>query len=113
MEYFEGGKDEHYKQDLSYNLVKVRPFGMQMQLTSLAEVVTFQQGNCYISRTLLSAVNATEKGIVNWAKWLKVQLHKEMIAIQKKARKVGNNLIGLARTLVAKHYTTHRVHRRR
>ncbi len=84
-----------------------------MQLTSLAEVATFQQGNCYILRTLLFAVNAIERGIVNWAKWFKVQLHKEMIVIQKKARKVGNNLIGLAFTLVAKHYTTHRVHKRR
>jgi hypothetical protein len=77
------------------------------------EVITFQQGNYYILGTLLSAVNATGRGIVNWAKWFKVQLHKEMIAIQKKAKKVRNNLIGLALTLVAKHYTTHRVHRRR
>jgi len=37
---------------------------------------------------------------------LKYILHKEMIAIQRKVGKVGNNLIGLAFTLVAKHYTT-------
>ncbi len=44
--------------------------------------------------------------MVNWAKWFKVRLHKEMIAIQRKARRVGNNLISLALILVVKHYTT-------
>jgi hypothetical protein len=42
--------------------------------------------------------------VVNWGEWFKVRLNKEMITIQMKARKVGNSLIGLALTLVAKHY---------
>ncbi len=49
-------------------------------------------------------VNTTKRGTVNWAKWFKVQLQKEMIAISKKAKKVGNSLIGPVFTLVAKHY---------
>jgi len=64
-EYFEGGKKKHYKQDLGYILVKVRTYGMQMQLTTLAKVTTFWQGNCYVSRTLLSIISATERGSIN------------------------------------------------
>jgi hypothetical protein len=45
-----------------------------------------------------------ERRIVNWAECFKLWLHKEIIAIQKKARKVGNNLVGHALTLIAKHY---------
>lgn len=44
--------------------------------------------------------------MVNSAEWFKVRLHKEMIAFQRKARKVGNNLISLDLILVVKHYTT-------
>ncbi len=35
-----------------------------------------------------------------------MRLHKKMIAIQRKARKVGNDLINLVLILVVKHYTT-------
>jgi hypothetical protein len=77
--YFEGGKDKHYKQDSSYTLAKVCVFGMQIQLTALTEVTTFQQGNRYISGTLLSITSAIKRSIVNWAKWFKVRLHKEMM----------------------------------
>jgi hypothetical protein len=64
-EYFEGGKKKHYKQDLGYIFVKVRTYGMQMRLTTLAKVITFWQGNCYVSRTLLSIISATERGSIN------------------------------------------------
>lgn len=47
-------------------------FRMQMQLITLAEVATFQQGNRYILIALLSTINAIERSMVNWAKWLKV-----------------------------------------
>ncbi len=66
-----------------------------MQLIALVEVVTFWQGNCYVSRTLLSTVNATKRGTINWAEWFKVRWHKVMIAVQRKVGKVGNSLIGL------------------
>jgi hypothetical protein len=59
--------------------VMVRASRMQMQLTTLVEVVTFRQGNHYVSGTLLSIVNATERGTIDWAEWFKVRLHKEMI----------------------------------
>jgi hypothetical protein len=39
---------------------------------TLIEVATFWQGNCYVSRTLLSTINATERGMVNWVEWFKV-----------------------------------------
>ncbi len=52
---------------------------MQIQLTALTEVTTFQQGNRYISGTLLSITSAIKRSIVNWAKWFKVRLHKEMM----------------------------------
>ncbi len=45
-----------------------------------------------------------ERGIVNWAEWFKVRLHKEVIAIQRTAGKVGNSLIGPALTLIVKYY---------
>jgi len=61
--------------------MKVHAFGAQMQLTTLANVVTFRQGNHYVSRTLLFAINATKREIVNWAEWFKVRLHKEMIIV--------------------------------
>jgi hypothetical protein len=60
---------------------------------------------CYIFGTMLFIVSATEKGMVNWAKWFKVKLHKDMIVVQRKAGKIGNNLLGLAFTLVVKHYS--------
>ncbi len=66
--------------------------------------MTFQQGNRYVSGTLLFIMSTTKKGIFNWVEWFKVQLHKEMIIIQRKARKVGNSLIGRAFTLVIKYY---------
>jgi hypothetical protein len=37
-----------------------------MQLTALAKVATFWQGNRYILGTLLSTMNAIEKGTINW-----------------------------------------------
>jgi hypothetical protein len=40
-EYFEGGKEKHYKQDSWYIFAKVSASRMQMQLTTLAKVVTF------------------------------------------------------------------------
>jgi hypothetical protein len=49
-------------------------------------------------------MSTTKKCIFNWVEWFKVQLHKEMIVIQKKARKVRNSLIGCALTLVIKYY---------
>jgi hypothetical protein len=63
VEYFEGRKEEHFKQDLGYILSKICIFEIQMQLTTWAEVTTFQQGNCYISKTLLSIVSTIEKGM--------------------------------------------------
>jgi len=42
--------------------------------------------------------------MINWVEWFKVQLHKEMIVVQRKAGKAVNNLIGPTLTLVAKHY---------
>jgi hypothetical protein len=42
--------------------------------------------------------------MVNWAKWFKIQLHKEMIVVQRKARKVRNSLIKPTLILVEKHY---------
>lgn len=75
-----------------------------MRLITLVKVMTFQQGNRYVSGTLLSIMSTTKKGIFNWVEWFKVQLHKEMIIIQRKARKVGNSLIGRAFTLVIKYY---------
>jgi hypothetical protein len=70
------------------------------------EVTTFKQGNCYIFGTLLFVISVIKKGTVNWVEWFKVQLHKEMITIQRKAKKVGNNLVGPTFTLVTKYYAT-------
>jgi hypothetical protein len=81
LKYFEGGKEEHYKHDSRYILVKVCIFGMKMQLITLTEVATFRQGNCYVSRTLLFIISAIERRTINWVEWFKVQLHKEMIAV--------------------------------
>lgn len=75
-----------------------------MQLTALAKVATFWQGNRYILGTLLSTMNAIEKGTINWVEQFKVRLHKEMITIQRKAKKVGNCLIEPTLTLVTKYY---------
>lgn len=61
---------------------------------------------CYISKTLLFVVRNAERGIANWVECFKVWLHKEIIIIQKKARKLGNNLVGHALALIAKHYAT-------
>jgi hypothetical protein len=47
-EYFEGGKEEHYKYDSWNILAKVRAYGMWMRLITLAEVATFWQGNCCV-----------------------------------------------------------------
>jgi len=38
-----------------------------MQLIASAEVATFRQGNHYVLGTLLFAISATEKGMINWA----------------------------------------------
>ncbi len=65
LEYFEGGKEKHYKLDSRYILAKVCTFGMRMRLTTLVEVATFQQGNRYILGTLLSTINATRRSTVN------------------------------------------------
>jgi hypothetical protein len=70
-------------QDSRYILVKVYAFGMQIWLTTLIEVATFRQGNHYISRTLLSTISAIKRGTINWAKWFKIRLHKEMIVVDK------------------------------
>lgn len=75
-----------------------------MRLTTLAKVATFRQGNCYILRTPLSIISAIERGTINWAKWFTVRLHKEMIVVQRKARKVRNSLIKPTLILVEKHY---------
>ncbi len=42
--------------------------------------------------------------MVNCAEWFKVRLHKEMIVVQRRARKVRNNLDGLVLIMVMKHY---------
>jgi hypothetical protein len=47
-----------------------------------------------------------ERRIVNWVECFKVWLYQEIIAIQKKAKKARNNLVGHAFTLVAKHFAT-------
>jgi hypothetical protein len=52
-----------------------------MRLTTLVDVATFRQGNRYVLRTLLFVVSVTERGMINWAEWFKVRLHKEMIAV--------------------------------
>ncbi len=75
-----------------------------MRLITWIEVATFWEGNCYASRTLLFAMNAIKRVIVNWVEWFKVWLHKKMIVIQKKVGKVGNNLFGLAFTFVTKYF---------
>jgi hypothetical protein len=80
-EYFERGKNEHYKHDSRYILPKMCNSRMQMQLRTLAKVATFRQGNHYILRTLLSTISAIERGTVNWAEWFNVRLHKEMITV--------------------------------
>jgi hypothetical protein len=61
--------------------MKVHAFGAQMRLTTLTNVVTFRKGNHYVSGTLLSTINAIKRWTVNWVKWFKVQLHKEMIIV--------------------------------
>jgi hypothetical protein len=54
---------------------------------------------------VLSTISATEKGIFNWVEWFKVRLHKDMVVVQRKARKIGNNLVGHALILIVKHYS--------
>jgi hypothetical protein len=51
-------------------------------------------------------MNATKRGIVNWAEWFKVRLHKKMIVVHRKVGKVGNSLIGHALTFVTKYFDT-------
>jgi hypothetical protein len=77
-----------------------------MQLTRLAKVVTFKQGIHYIFGTILFIISAIERGAFNWAKWFKVRLHKEMVAVQGKVGKIGNSLVGPTLILVTKYYIT-------
>jgi hypothetical protein len=77
-----------------------------MRIITLGKVAMFQQGNRYTSTSLLSIVSTIERCIVNWDEWFEIRLHAEMIIVQRKAREVRNNLIGLVFTLVAKHYIT-------
>jgi hypothetical protein len=85
---------------------------MQMWFTTLVKIATFRRGNNYVSKTLLSTINATKRGTITWAKWFKVWLHKEMIIVQKKVGKVRSRKIGPTLTLVAKHWCI-RIHRGR
>jgi hypothetical protein len=52
----------------------------------------------------LFVVSIIERSTINWFEWFKVQLHKEMIVVQRKARKVRNSLVGPIFILMAKYY---------
>jgi hypothetical protein len=64
-EYFEGGKEEHYKQDLGYIINKTTNMCMQIHFIIVVEVSTFKQGKRFARETLLLTINAVMKGQVN------------------------------------------------
>jgi hypothetical protein len=63
-EYFKGGKEEHYKQDLRYIINKTISMYMQILLIIMVEVSTFKQGKRFAPETLLLTINIVTKGQV-------------------------------------------------
>ncbi len=64
-EYFVGGKEEHYKQDLEYIINKTTSTYVQIHLIIVVEVSTFKQGKRFAPETLLLTINGVMKGQVN------------------------------------------------
>jgi hypothetical protein len=79
--YFDGEKNEHYKQDSCYMFCKGLHLKNVDVIDNISRVATFWRSNRYIFRTLLFVVSVIEKGVVNWAKWFKMKIHKEMIVV--------------------------------
>jgi len=63
--YFEGGKEEHYKQDSGYIINKTTSMYMQIHFIIVVEVSTFKQGKRFAPKTLLLTINVVTKGQVN------------------------------------------------
>ncbi len=102
--YFIGDEHEHYILCSCYLITKVDGKHKVAKLEALTEIMFFKEANKFAPNALISTMLASKKEKVNWVACFSHKLQNEIIAIQCKARKIGNTLAGPALTIIGHHF---------
>jgi len=102
--YFVSMQQDHYVLKLGYLIAQANKKAEVKRLKALIEILMFHQGNKFALGSLVSMMLAVEKEPMDWATWFSLKLQSELVAIQRKAKKLTSTLVELALTIIGYYY---------